>query len=149
MSCGCEPADGSRLRHLGGGGDGERDGMITLVARTHRRSLSLHHQLAQRRRARRDANFCSARANLLDRIIMNRRLASLSTVIDVPLLLLLFVGTTVVLFSPPTAASTECVWASGLLRCARNQSAVVGALVSLYEFDGIENASFCISILTV
>uniref|UniRef100_A0A183BZE4 Ricin B-type lectin domain-containing protein n=1 Tax=Globodera pallida TaxID=36090 RepID=A0A183BZE4_GLOPA len=42
----------------------------------------------------------------------------------------------------PAAANTECVWATGLLKCNKNQSKVLGAVVELWDLDSPQNAQF-------
>ncbi|KAI6234595.1 hypothetical protein M3Y99_00777700 [Aphelenchoides fujianensis] len=40
------------------------------------------------------------------------------------------------------AGQTECLWATGVIQCRKNQSRVIGAIVEVYDLDRPEHGSF-------
>lgn len=43
---------------------------------------------------------------------------------------------------PLIYTTTECVWATGIVRCNRNHSKVVGSVVYVYDLDSPRNVCF-------
>ncbi|KAL3074108.1 hypothetical protein niasHT_033316 [Heterodera trifolii] len=43
---------------------------------------------------------------------------------------------------PSCVANTECVWATGLVKCNKNQTKVLGAVVELWDLDSPQNTDF-------
>jgi hypothetical protein len=39
-------------------------------------------------------------------------------------------------------ANTECVWATGIIECRKNQSRIIGSVVEIYDLDSPETVSW-------